>query len=176
MKNLIILLIAVAVILFAWSWFHLDYYPRLLAENWVELLRLGIDGGIFKGSFNYTPPLSKRELTIPAGGIGQGYKIVVESRPGFLDPPDSRIIRYRVSFDRSAQARPGPKEHLTYRLIQEDKGDNRLLPDWQVTEFRPVGSRPLRRRPAAPRPSRAPRRRRPARRRGGGIDRPSVRS
>jgi hypothetical protein len=149
MKNLIILLIAAAVILFAWTWFHLDYYPKLLAANWVEELRLGIDGGVLNKTFGYTPPLSERELTIPTGGIGNGYKLDLESKPGFMDPPDSRVIRYRVSFDRSDQARPGPAERLTYRLILEDKGENRILPDWHVTEFRPVGSRPLRHRPPA---------------------------
>lgn len=147
MKNLLIVLVAVAIILYGWAWFQLDYYPGLLAEDWVETLRLGIDGGILKRTFSYTPPLSERELTLPAGGIGRGYKIERESSPGLFDLPADRVIRYRVSFDRSEQARPGPAEYLIYRLIQEDKGTNRFLPDWQVTEFRPVGSRPLRRRP-----------------------------
>ena len=145
MKGLIIFVVIAAAVIFAWGWFQLDYYPTLLAEDFVEELRLGIDGGVLGSTFAYTPPLPERQLAIPKGGIGRGFKVERQEKPGLLDPPDSRVIRFSVRFDRSEQALPGRAETLTYRLVMIDKGDNRFMPDWQVFEFRPVGSRPLRR-------------------------------
>jgi hypothetical protein len=144
MKNFILLAILAAGIWFGWMKFAVDIMPKQTARDFVEDLRLNIDGAILSVKFsNYHPPLPEPQLMMPKGGIEENFRMTIEKKADVMDPPDSRVVTFLVRFNNSAMAQGNaPRGENEYRIVLVDKGSY-IMPEWHVTEFRPSTARPI---------------------------------
>jgi hypothetical protein len=144
MKNLILVVVLAAAIWFGWMKFAVDVMPKQAAHDFVEDLRLNMDGAVLSVKFtNYSPPLPEPELIMPKGGIEENFRMTQENKANVTDPPDSRSVTFLVRFKNSPMAPSNiPSGENEYRIVLVDKGTY-IMPEWTVTEFRPSTARPI---------------------------------
>lgn len=134
MKDVIFIVVVAAVIWSAWMHVCVNYLPEKEAKNYVEEIRLLIDGSIFKKKFHYQSPLPEVDFDLPKNGISTAFRVERMSGPGITDSMDSRVVIYSVRFEPSEAAKGPPRREVEYRMIQVDEGSY-LFPSWKVTRF-----------------------------------------
>lgn len=139
MKNIIILVLVIGGGLFGWHKFVHGYWAGMVAKDFVEELRLGMDNGhLSKAISSWHPPLPEEQLTLPPDGISPDFTVRMDSEPTVI--AGKTTISYVVTFGKSPMATSTRNIRYEYRLTLVNDG-SLFLPKWGVTQFHPSDRR-----------------------------------